>query len=171
MGKWADRARDIYGEGSHANSANSAIRSPNGTFGTIGTGSKPALWVPPSEPEAKATLRIWHAALSALDFWTAPKGIELNRWQDLREDAWFLYEKHAAQLVRLGWSAESAFGVDVTSRTGSVLLDRLHRSRNLRLDTNGRAAWTWPCSSVVMTTCRGFAEMLPAGSVKAIWDL
>jgi len=123
--------------------------------------------VPPRDPVA--ILREWHRHLSALDFDTPPVGFTPQRWRQLCEDAWWLYENFASQLVREGWSALDVFGVLPWREGGGVLLDRLQGARNLRLDDGGRAFWT--VHSVTLVTSRGMGEHLASSGLVLAWEL
>lgn len=139
MGKWADLARQIEEEDPRANSVISADSPPNGTNGTIGTRH---LSIPPSEPQARALLREWHAGLVGLDFDQAPDGFDLSYWRRLITDAEWIYEHFASQLVREGWSTLDLFGVWPGRPGWGGLSDRLQTARNLKLDGRGAAYWT-----------------------------
>lgn len=52
---------------------------------------------------------------------------------------------------------------------GGVLLDRLQRARNLKLDREGRASWTQ--YSAKFQTCRGIGGHLISAGLKLIWEL
>lgn len=129
----------------------------------------PIVPVAPFQDPARV-LKVWHSHLSALDFNRAPEPFELNRWRQIVEDAHWLYETWAAQLVRDGWSAHDIFGVLPWLPGGGVLLDRLQGARNLKLE-GGKAYWSWPWSSVVMQTCRGAGDGLVSSGLVLAWEI
>jgi hypothetical protein len=122
-----------------------------------------------SEAHARATLRHWHGRLRVLDPLAPPNGLSLGRWGDLCDDAWWLYETWASQLIRGAWSAHDVFGVLIPRDKGGVLLDRLKGARNLKLDGEGRAFWS--SFGVTFSTCRGAAESQMSSGLVLIWEL
>jgi hypothetical protein len=121
-----------------------------------------------TEAQARALLRDWHERIEGLDFNTAPAGMTLLRWRELVSDARWIYENHASQLAREGWSSHDVFGVLPWRPGGGVLLDRLQGARDLRLDGQGRAIWqSW---SVTFVTCRGAAGPMMASGLVLAWD-
>lgn len=161
---WRDLAREVQGAGHNRhdrhNSDDTAAAPP-----TVPS----ELVMPPLDP--KRALREWHRSLSALDFDTAPAGLDLKRWRQLCEDSWWLYEGFASQLVREGWSECDCFGVLPWRPGGGALLDRLQGARNLKLDGEGRAFWSWSNSSVVMQTSRGVGDRLVSSGLVLVWGL
>lgn len=123
----------------------------------------------PTEREARAILDEWHARIEGLDFNTAPAGMTLPRWQGLVSDARWIYENHASQLAREGWSSHDVFGVLPWRPGGGVLLDRLQGARDLRLDGQGRAIWqSW---SVTFVSCRGAAGPMMSSGLVLLWEI
>ena len=121
-----------------------------------------------SEKQARATLRHWHSHLAPLDLHSPPDGFQPNRWAQLVEDSWWLYEAFGSQLAREGWDDLSAWGVLPWRDGGGVLLDRLQGARNLKLSGDGWAYWT--SYGVTFSTCRGLGETLISSGLRLIWE-
>ena len=156
---WRDTARAVKEAGHnrhdrHIRGSDEAI-VPNGPI-------VPAL-------DTVATLRRWHSHLAPLDLHAPPEGIQPNRWAQLVEDSWWLYENFGSQLAREGWDDLSAWGVLPWREGGGVLLDRLQGARNLKLSGDGRAYWT--SYGVTFSTCRGLGETLVSSGLQLVWDL
>ena len=124
---------------------------------------------PISQDKAADTLCDWDRYLLSLNFDTAPDEFTLNRWRQLVDDAEWIYEHFASQLVREGWSALDIFGVLPWREDGGVLLDRLQGARNLKLDGEGRAFWSR--FGVTFSTCRGVGEHLVRSGLRLVWEL
>lgn len=121
------------------------------------------------EAQARTLLRDWHERIEGLDFNIAPAGMTLLRWRELVSDARWIYENHASQLAREGWSSHDSFGILPWRPGGGVLLDRLQGARDLRLDGQGRAIWqSW---SVTFVTCRGAAGPMMSSGLVLVWEL
>lgn len=118
---------------------------------------------------ASARLREWHAHIRQLDPLQPRRGLSMGRWQMLCDDAVWLYESFASQLVRERWSAHDVFGVLPWREGGGVLLDRLQGARNLKLDGQGRAFWK--SMGVTIQTCRGAADSLMSSDLVLVWEL
>lgn len=127
---WRDRAERVL-EG-RDNRDNSAKSPPNDPIVPIGT-------VP--EAVAVASLRDWHAKLSAIDQFVSPPGWTLDQWLTLTDDAMWVYENHASYAVRNGWTAQCLFAVRPGMPHLGGLADMLEGSRDLKL-VGGKAYWT-----------------------------
>lgn len=122
----------------------------------------------PSETSARATLRYWHGRLSALDFDTAPDGIDMRRWRQLCGDSWWIYENFAARAVRDGWSGHDLFGVLPWHTGWGGLCDRLQGARNLKM-AGPKAIWSnW---GVADWTCAGAGDQLITSGLVLIWEI
>ena len=139
-----------------ASSARYGKRDPRLAPATVAT---TATLTGPSEREAEAILRDWHArllkswwsALSSLDPCGPRPGFTMGRWQTLYDaSVWFL-DKHATQAARDGWSTGDVFGIDPRMECGGGLIDRLGECRGLVMDAD-RASWT---SSFYGARCYG----------------
>lgn len=129
--------------------------------------------IPPTVPNAPIVpldpvraLRQWRAGLEQLDPCSPPKGWEPGRWQDLADDAFWLFNGFAEQAARDGWSALDLFGVHMTRPGWGGLCDRLRGARNLKM-AQDRAAWSR--FGVRDQFCRGGGDELVGSGVLVAW--
>ena len=122
--------------------------------------------LPARHPPA-SILRDWHRHLAPLDFDCAPDGFARNRWRELCDDSWWIYENFAAQAVHDGWSAQDLFGVLPFRPGWGGLCDRLQGARNLKMGGE-RAAWSR--FGVKDWACRGAGDDLIASGLVLIWE-
>jgi hypothetical protein len=115
-------------------------------------------------------LRDWHRHLAPLDFDHAPDGFTRNRWRELCDDSWWIYENFAAQAVRDGWSAHDLFGVLPWHPGWGGLCDRLRGARNLKMETAGQKA-VWSSWGVTDWTCIGAGDSLISSGLVPIWEV
>jgi hypothetical protein len=145
--------------GVHAGIEKSVSKGSPATVAT--TATKPAR-------NPSVTLREWHSHLAPLDYDSAPNGFTLQRWRELGEDSWWLYENFASRAVRDGWSAADLFGVLVPRPGWGGLCDRLQGARNLKM-VGPRAIWSrW---GVPDSACIGSGDLLVSSGLVPIWGL
>lgn len=94
--------------------------------------------------------------------------MEQERWRELVDDAWWVYEGFASQLVRQGWSDLDIFGIVPSGTYLGGIIARLYGTRNLKLDgiqavwsRNGRRDWA----------CVGGTDCLGDKGIVRVWDL
>ena len=124
---WRERAERILRDGDNRDIRdNSPSKAPN-------------VPIVPNVPgvavlDPARVLRTWHKRLSALDALKPPACLSSGEWEDLCDDAFWLYETHCSYAVRNGWGAEGLFGVRVDYAPGGGLAQVLRRSRSLEFD-------------------------------------
>ena len=94
---------------------------------------------PPAKAARPANPSGWCEALSHLDPFHQPGGIEPGRWRALVADARWLAKCHGPSAAALGWTASDLFGLDRFAGWGG-LADRLAGARQVAL-TEAVAHW------------------------------
>lgn len=87
-----------------------------------------------SEEQAREALKFWHSRLSTIDALKPPACMSSAEWEDLCDDAFYIYENFGSYAVRNGWRADGLFGVRVDYAPGGGLAQVLRRSRTLMFD-------------------------------------
>ena len=123
---------------------------------------------PISDAQARATLRHWHGHLRVLDPYAPPRAVDGARWQDLRDDSWWIYENFASQAVRDGWSALDLFGLLPWDNKLGGLVARLRGARNLKM-AGPKATWShW---GIADWTCASAGDGLVSSGITLLWEL
>lgn len=150
--------------------AEQAVRDEaSGTIGTIG--SEPPLapaFVPNVPANPRVLLREWHDMLEPLASKRAPAGVDRDWWALAVQDAWWLYENFAGQLVRSRWSGLDLFGTVPGEPHLGGIIARLYGSRNLKI--KGKQA-IWSCNGRRDWACSGGTDCLAVKGIVLLWDL
>jgi hypothetical protein len=103
-----------------------------------------------------------------LDPYAPPRAVDGARWQDLRDDSWWIYENFASQAVRDGWSALDLFGLLPWDNKLGGLVARLRGARNLKM-AGPKATWShW---GIADWTCASAGDGLVSSGITLLWEL
>ena len=139
-------------------------KPPEPSFG--GYGGEPECRI--SEKAQRERQREWRVQLAGLDPWRPVAGIEGQRWRNLCEDAFWIFEKFGEPAARDNWSGLDLFGVLPVKPYWGGLADRLRGARNLKL-VDGRARWAH--MGVPEQWNRGSGLALVSSGLLLMWEL